>query len=173
MTWNTPNIEKPQTLAAQRFQKTALSDLNNNIFLFRSDKVVHLWKDRLKSMVSCDKKKRREAAYPNRSPATAGPIWKRGAAEWTRDEFCNEMKKLVASDMSLATSWKGRSKSIFHFLMLVRFFINFALPVFAQYAILPFLVFPSHTNLCLLHEHLIQAFLFVVDQSIHTCAHAE
>ena len=30
-----------------------------------------------------------------------------------RDELCNETKKLVASDMTLATSWKGRLKSIF------------------------------------------------------------
>ena len=75
--------------------------------------------------------------------------------------------------MSCPFLWKGWLKSIFHFLNLVGFFINFVLPVFAQYAILLFLVFPSHTNPCSLHEHLIQAFLFVVDQSIHTCAHAE
>ena len=45
----------------------------------------------LKSIFPCDKK-RRAAAGPNRSPAKAGPVWKRGAAEGARDEFCNEMK---------------------------------------------------------------------------------
>ena len=43
-------------------------------------------------------------AAPSRSPAKAGAAWKRGAAEQARDELCNEMKKLVASDMPLTTS---------------------------------------------------------------------
>ena len=36
---------------------------------------------------------------------------KRGAAEWARDEFCKEMKKLVASDRILAMSWYPRRES--------------------------------------------------------------
>lgn len=110
-------------------------------------------------------------AFTKCEPSAAGRIWKRGAAEWVSDELFNKKarrKRYVACD-----ELEGTVKIDISFPILVGFFINFALPVFAQYAILPFLVFPSHTNLCSLHEHLIQAFLFVVDQSIHTCAHAE
>ena len=90
-----------------------------------------------------------------------------------RPPWAAESPKERHDPRSCLSFGKGWLKSIFHFLNLVGFFINFVLPVFAQYAILLFLVFPSHTNPCSLHEHLIQAFLFVVDQSIHTCAHAE
>ena len=43
--------------------------------------------------------------HTNCEPNEVSHSWKGGAAEWARDELCNGMKKLVASDMTLATSW--------------------------------------------------------------------
>ena len=56
------------------------------------------------------KQNRRTAAAPNRNPAKRLRF---GSEEQQneRDELCNEMKKLVASDMSLATSWCGHEDS--------------------------------------------------------------
>lgn len=51
--------------------------------------------------------------------------------------------------------------------------IDFVLPVSAQYASQPFLVFPSHIAERSRHEHLIQASLSVVGQNTHICARVE
>ena len=44
-------------------------------------------------------------------PSEVGSVWKGGTAEWAHNGLCNEMKKLVASDMTLATSWYARRDS--------------------------------------------------------------
>lgn len=51
--------------------------------------------------------------------------------------------------------------------------IDYVLPVSAQYANQPFLVFPSHIAERSRHEHLIQAFLFVVGRSTHIYGRVE
>ena len=63
------------------------------------------WKGRLKSIFVKKNKIAAQRRPPKPQPLRWVAVWKRGAAERARDELCNEMKKLVASAMTLATSW--------------------------------------------------------------------
>ena len=48
---------------------------------------------------------------PSGPQAMTEPVWNRGAAGCARDGLCTEMKKLVASAVSLTTSWHPRRDS--------------------------------------------------------------
>ena len=45
----------------------------------------------------------RFAAKTKPKPSAAGSVWRGGATECVRDDFC---KKVVANDMQSATTWK-------------------------------------------------------------------
>ena len=68
----------------------------------------------LKSTLFRNKAKRHKAAAPNRSPATAGSVWKGGARERADDIFFAAGIKRRRSKANFAPTCKGRLKSIFY-----------------------------------------------------------
>ena len=73
---------------------------------------MSIWKGRLKSICSFQRKHPSAGRHTNCEPSTAGRSWKGGAREQADDVFFALRIKTRRSKANFAPTWKGRLKSI-------------------------------------------------------------